>query len=80
MLAHELGHHVHHDIWKLILSQSVLTLAGLYLLNLVLHWAVDTQYFYSALADPATIPFLLVLICSVRLDRHASQQWFEPCH
>ena len=61
VLAHELGHHVHHDIWKLIISQSILTLVGLYLLNLVLHWAVDTQYYYSALADVATIPLVLVL-------------------
>ncbi|HAH01187.1 MAG TPA: hypothetical protein DCL75_20595, partial [Ktedonobacter sp.] len=42
VLAHELGHHVHHDIWKLILSQAVLTLGGLYLLNLALHWVVET--------------------------------------
>ena len=61
VLAHELGHHVHHDIWKLIISQSLLTLAGLYLVNVALHWAVDSQNFYLSLADPATIPFLLVL-------------------
>jgi STE24 endopeptidase len=61
VLAHELGHHVHHDIWKLIISQSVLTLVGLYLLNLVLHWIVDTLHFYRWLADPATIPLVLVL-------------------
>jgi len=61
VLAHELGHHVHHDIWKLIISQSLLTLAGLYLINVALHWAVDSQNFYLSLADPATIPFLLVL-------------------
>ena len=34
VLAHELGHHVHHDLWKLIISQSILTLGGLYLVNL----------------------------------------------
>jgi STE24 endopeptidase len=61
VLAHELGHHVHHDIWKLIVSQSILTLGGLYLVNLALHWAVDTQHYYMSLADPATIPFVLVL-------------------
>ncbi len=61
VLAHELGHHVHHDIWKLIASQSVLTLGGLYLANLVLHWAVDTQHYYLSLADPATIPLILLL-------------------
>jgi STE24 endopeptidase len=61
VLAHELGHHVHRDIWKLIASQSVLTLGGLYLANLVLHWAVDTQHYYRSLADPATIPLILLL-------------------
>jgi STE24 endopeptidase len=62
VLAHELGHHVHHDIWKLIISQSILTLGGLYLVNVVLHWAVDTRHIYTSLADPATIPLLLALM------------------
>ncbi len=62
VLAHELGHHVHHDIWKLIISQSILTLGGLYLVNVVLHWAVDTQHIHTSLADPATIPLLLALM------------------
>ena len=61
VLAHELGHHVHHDLWKLIISQSILTLGGLYLVNLALHWAVDTQHFYLRLADPAIMPFLLLV-------------------
>ncbi len=62
VLAHELGHHVHHDIWKLILSQSIITLVGLYLANLLLHWAVDVQHYYLALTDAATIPFLFLLM------------------
>ena len=61
VLAHELGHHVHHDLWKLIIGQSILTLGGLYLVNLALHWAVDTQHYYLGLADPATMPFLLLV-------------------
>ncbi len=60
-LAHELGHHVHHDIWKLILSQSLFTLAGLYVANVVLHWAVQSQHLYAGLADVATLPLLLAL-------------------
>src|SRR5271157_2071375 len=62
VLAHELGHHVHRDIWKLIISQSILTLGGLYLVNVVLHWAVETQHIYFGLADAATIPLLLALM------------------
>lgn len=61
VLAHELGHHVHHDIWKLIASQAVLTLGGLYIANLVLHWIVETQHAYLALTDAATLPLLFLL-------------------
>jgi len=67
VLAHELGHHVHRDIWKLIISQSLLTLIGLYLVNVVLHWAVETQHAYLGLADPATIPLLLALVAAFGL-------------
>jgi STE24 endopeptidase len=61
VLAHELGHHVHADIWKLIISQSILTLGGLYLVNLALHWSVQTAHIYASMASPATIPFVLLL-------------------
>lgn len=61
VLAHELGHHVHADIWKLIISQAVLTLGGLYVANLVLHWLVETQHAYLALTDAATLPFFFLL-------------------
>ncbi len=61
VLAHELGHHVHHDIWKLIVSQSFFTLVGLYLFNVCLHWTVGHLDRYHGLADPATLPLLFVL-------------------
>ena len=62
VLAHELGHHVHRDIWKLIMTQTVLILLGLFIGSLVLHWAVDQQHYYRSLTDPATLPFFLILI------------------
>lgn len=61
VLAHELGHHVHHDIWKALLSQSVLLLGGLYLANLAFHLVVEAQHLYQGFADPATLPFLFAL-------------------
>jgi STE24 endopeptidase len=61
VLAHELGHHVHRDIWKLIVSQAVLMLGGLFMVNIVLHWFIDTLHFYNSLTDPATLPFFFVL-------------------
>ena len=67
VLAHELGHHVHYDIWKLIVSQSILMLVGLYLVNVALHWAVYTEGFYRGLADSANIPFVLMLTAILSL-------------
>ncbi len=61
VLAHELGHHVHRDIWKLLVSQSLLTLVGLFLFNACLHWSVEHLSRYHGIADPATLPLLFVL-------------------
>ena len=61
VLAHELGHHVHRDIWKLIISQALFMLVGLFLFNLCLTWAVEHLNRYQGIADPATLPLLLVL-------------------
>lgn len=61
VLAHELGHHIHGDIWKLIISQSLLTLGGLYVANLALHWVVEGLHHYQSLTDAATMPLLFLL-------------------
>ena len=55
VLAHELGHHVHRDIWLGILVSSVITLGGLYIANLGLGWGVNTLGF-DGLADIAALP------------------------
>jgi STE24 endopeptidase len=37
ILGHELGHHVHHDIWKRLISRSLLLLGVLFLFNITIH-------------------------------------------
>jgi STE24 endopeptidase len=51
VLAHELGHHVHKDLPILIAFGTVMTLGGLYLASLALHWAAG----YFGFAGPADI-------------------------
>ncbi|HEY7123299.1 MAG TPA: M48 family metallopeptidase [Ktedonobacterales bacterium] len=58
VLAHELGHHVHRDIWKLIVTQTVLVLGGLFVVNLVLHSIVQGSATYHGLSDVATMPLV----------------------
>lgn len=62
VLAHELGHHVHRDLWKLLFSQSLFLLVGFYLANLAFHWGVLVQHFYPGFADPSTLPFFFALL------------------
>jgi Zn-dependent protease with chaperone function len=57
-MAHELGHQVHHDIAKLVAVQTVTTLGGLFVVNLVLHGVVGHIAGYHGLADAATMPLI----------------------
>jgi len=61
VLAHELGHHVHRDIWLGIAVNAVLTLGGLYVANLGLRWGVSALDF-EGIGDVAALPlFSLVM-------------------
>jgi STE24 endopeptidase len=62
VVAHELGHQVHHDIPKLVAVEALTTLSGLYLINLVLHLIVAHVALYAGLADAATMPLLGALL------------------
>ena len=59
ILAHELGHHVHRDIPKGLLLETVLTLASLYLANLFLRWGINIAGF-NGITDIAAFPLLAI--------------------
>jgi len=61
VLAHELGHHVHKDIPRLIGFGTLLTLGGLYLASLGLTWAAG--YFgFAGSTDITGLPALAVVL------------------
>jgi STE24 endopeptidase len=61
VLAHELAHHVHGDIWKSMVVDGLLTAAGLGLVALVLSWAAPAAGF-PELADIAAFPLLALAL------------------
>jgi STE24 endopeptidase len=62
VMAHELGHHVHGDIWRGIALDSIVTLAGFYLANLVLQAGIN-WFGFRDLGDVAAFPlFVLVMV------------------
>ena len=57
VLAHELGHHYHHHIWKLIGAGAVATFAGFFVASVVLH-ALVVKLGFEGVADVASFPVL----------------------
>jgi len=57
ILAHELGHHVHGDVWRGIAVQTALTLVGLFLADRLLRWGV-AHFAFEGLADVAAFPLV----------------------
>jgi STE24 endopeptidase len=55
ILAHELGHHINHDIPLSMVFQTILTLGGLYLTSLGLSWGISRLGFGS-ISDIAALP------------------------
>ncbi len=61
ILAHELGHHVAHDIWLGVAFQAVVTLGGLYAAHLVLGWGTRAMGL-GGLEDVAGLPLLALVM------------------
>jgi STE24 endopeptidase len=59
VLAHELAHHVHGDIWKGIVFESALIVGGFYLAAALLA-ALSGRFGIAGVADPAGMPLLLL--------------------
>ena len=66
IMAHELGHHKHNDISRLIGIQSAVILLGFYLANVVLRWAVPWLGL-DGISDIAAFPVLVLTIGAFNL-------------
>lgn len=61
VLAHELAHQVHGDLWRGIAFQAVLTVAGMAVANALLRWGV-TLFGFQGIADVAALPLVLAAL------------------
>src|SRR5437868_11014985 len=67
VLAHELGHHVHRHIFKMILVQMVVTFIGFWAANEVLRYATDQAHWFERLYDFANLPLLALVSAGLSL-------------
>lgn len=61
VMAHELGHHVHGDIWRGMAFDAAVTLVGLFVANLLLHAGAD-RFGYRGVGDVAAFPLLALIL------------------
>lgn len=66
ILAHELAHHVHRDIWSGVIIDMLLTFAGFYAAHLALRVIVPSFGLLGP-SDPAGLPMLLIAAGSLAL-------------
>jgi len=66
VLAHELGHHVNHDLPILIGFSTVLIALGFFLVSLAMNWAVNA-FGLNGVADPAGLPVFMILLSVYQL-------------
>jgi STE24 endopeptidase len=80
VLAHELGHHVHRDMWRGLAIQAVLTLASFAIASVALTAGV-AWWDLRDVADPAGLPWLALVIGAVGLVAlplaNAYSRWIE---
>ena len=66
ILAHELAHHVHHDIWRAIVFETLLIALGFFISDMVLT-AWSGSFGATGKGDIATLPLLLLTMGGVSL-------------
>src|SRR5207249_4202044 len=61
VFAHEVGHHVHRHLVKMVVLNVILTILGLWLADTVLQNAA-TALHYASFDDPAALPLVLLVL------------------
>jgi len=75
-LAHELGHHLHHDIARLFWVQAMAFLLAFYLANLALEGGV-ALFSYQSIGDIAGLPWLLMVLLALFLILRLPLNWYS---
>jgi STE24 endopeptidase len=74
VMAHEIAHQQHKDIYRGILFTGILALIAFYLIDLSFEWAIKSLNFHSK-ADPASIGYVIVSLLLIMEILGILQLW-----
>ena len=75
-LAHELGHHLHHDVAKLMVVHAVAFLLAFYLADLALKAGV-VLFSFQGINDLAALPWLILILAILMLSLQPLLNWYS---
>jgi len=75
-LAHELGHHLHHDITRLMAVQAITFLLAFYLAHLALKTGV-VLFSFQGISDLAALPWLILVLAVLTLLAQPLRNWYN---
>lgn len=75
-LAHELGHHTHHDVAKLMAVQAVAFLLAFYCAGLALNAGV-VLFSFQGTNDLAALPWLILILAMLVLSLQPLLNWYS---
>ena len=76
LMAHELGHHVRNDVWKMMFVQTVLIFVSFFVIDLALSAWIDTLGL-RGIADIAGLPLVLIVGVGVSLIALPMANWLS---
>ena len=76
VLAHELGHHTKHHIWKLIAASSAGVFITFYMIHILSGWIVRMSGAYG-MSDIAALPLLLLVFFVMSFLLGPAQSWYS---
>ena len=76
VMAHEIGHHVNKDIWKMMFVNLILVFISFYTIDLILYKSIE--YFnLISISDIAGLPLLIIVTAIISLIALPASNWIS---
>ncbi|OLS19015.1 MAG: Protease HtpX [Candidatus Heimdallarchaeota archaeon LC_2] len=76
VMAHEIGHYIHKDVYRYAIYYSMLFVISFYIIEQLFQWAID-QFDYSSRSDPAGLGFMILSLLLLSKIYGILSNWYS---